>query len=128
MNPELRYREGTDLSVDHLAELFEVLGWGWQVPNLARLVSGSTWAVSAWDDSRLVGFARVLSDDVRETVLHDVGVHPSYQGYGIGTALVERVVARYGHTRILLTRRSELDAFYVRFGFQSTDRAMERRY
>lgn len=125
---DLIYREGTDLPLDHLAELFELLGWGWQVPNLDRLVSGSTWAVSAWDSARLVGFARVLSDDVRESVLHDVGVHPDYQGFGIGTALVERVIARFGHTRILLTRRSELDAFYARFGFRLMDRAMERRY
>lgn len=72
--------------------------------------------------------SRALSDDVCESVLHNVCVHPEYQGLGIGAGIMDRVVARFGHTRILLTRRPHLDAFYTRYGFQPIDHAMERRY
>lgn len=46
-----------------------------------------------------------------------VVTHPSRRGEGLGDALMNDAIARYGDRTIVLDAQSRLEAFYERFGF-----------
>jgi GNAT superfamily N-acetyltransferase len=120
-------REGGAIPEKQVRELFDALGWSHYNDLLPDLLLNSTYVVSAWDEARLVGLARVVSDRVYISMLHQVGVHPAYQRQGLGTELVRRCVERFGQTHILLTTDDPSnETFYARFGFVTAPNAMCR--
>ena len=87
----ISYSDGHIVDLDQLGEL--LLTGGWERRDRARLaqeVAGSRYVVSAWDGSGLVGFARAISDGVRNGYISTVVVRPDYRGKGIGAALISR--------------------------------------
>ncbi len=69
---------------------------------------------------RLVGFARVLTDDTYYAMILDVIVAAPWRGRGLGAGLMNAIV---GHPRLLgvqtieLVCQPDLISFYRRFGF-----------
>lgn len=122
----IAHREDRDIPSAQLVALFTALGWERYVPSLPEMVARATWAGSAWEGDTLVGLILAISDDFTLTVVSDLGVLPNYQRRGIGTALVERLVARFAHTHIFLTSAAGNQPFYARFGFGAIDTAMFR--
>jgi ribosomal protein S18 acetylase RimI-like enzyme len=49
-------------------------------------------AVGAWEDERLIGFARAVSDGVFRAYIEDVVVHENYRRSGIGQKLLSRLM------------------------------------
>lgn len=128
---EVTIREGGAIPHKQVAALFLALGRSEEVARLdtrlADLLNQSTFLVTAWDGSVLVGAARILSDRVAVSLLDHVGVHPDYQHHGIGGELLRRCLACFGHTTIvaLLDDPSE-EGFFAHFGFQPTGSTMLR--
>jgi len=115
-----------DLPVDQLRQLFYVVGWmeslseeteerlkGFMQPWI-----NSTLVVSAWDDCRLVGAVRVLSDTIFRSIIYDLLVDPEYQGRGIGKGLVNRCKNHFPGSEWLVGCDKKNNAFYKKLGFQ----------
>jgi ribosomal protein S18 acetylase RimI-like enzyme len=124
-------REGGAIPQKQVATLLLALGRDAQVARfdgrLADVLNNSTFVVSAWDGAVLVGAARVISDDVAVALVQHLGVHPDYQGRGIGGDLLRRCLARYAHTTLVALVDDPADAgFYAHFGFRTTGLAMIR--
>jgi N-acetylglutamate synthase-like GNAT family acetyltransferase len=86
---------------------------------LSLMLTGSQAVVSAWQDSRLVGFGRATSDGVFRAVLWDVVVAREHQGQGIGRRIVETLLqepALRGVERTYLMT-TESAGFYEQLGF-----------
>jgi GNAT superfamily N-acetyltransferase len=79
-------------------ELFESSGWNavYEVDKaeLSRALEASWYVMSAYDGDKLVGVGRVVSDGVLYAMIYDMIVKPSYQSKGIGTAILEKLIAR----------------------------------
>lgn len=66
-----------------------------------RAAFDASWYVaSAYDDGRLVGTGRVVSDGLVHAMVYDLIVLPEFQGMGIGAALLDRLVRRCTQSRI----------------------------
>jgi GNAT superfamily N-acetyltransferase len=90
-----------------------------QLDDLQNMILFSDPVVSAWDGEQLVGVARATTDGVYRAMLWDVVVDPDYQGYGVGRALVEGVLA---HPLVAKVERIFLSTtyqqgFYEKLGF-----------
>ena len=73
------------------------------------------------DDGELIGYLRVISDQVYIYYILDVMVAPSCRKQGIGTALVKLTVEnakQYGFIKIFLTAIPGAEEFYAQFGFK----------
>jgi GNAT superfamily N-acetyltransferase len=96
-----------------------------------RLLAGSDHVVLALDDAsgRVVGFVTAISDGVLMAYLPLLEVLPDYQGRGIGTELVWRMLKRLrGLYGVDLLCEPELRPFYARLGMQPATGMALRRY
>ena len=78
--------------------LFETTGWNEEYrlspDRLHEAVLASWHTVSAYAAGRLVGFGRMICDGVVHALILDMIVLPEYQGKGIGTGILSRLVER----------------------------------
>ena len=81
------------------------------VAALARSVN-----IGAWDEGRLVGVARVLTDGHYYAALADILVHPEYQRRGIGRALMNRAFDATPRGGLAIIARPASTTFFERIG------------
>ena len=122
-SPMIEYRAAIP---DPLAfvRLFATTGWdpqGRLTVAVAAAALAPTWyAVSAYEGVRLVGTGRIIGDGVLHALLVDVIVDPDYRHWGIGSGIVERLVAECRLHRIVdvqLFCAHGVRPFYERLGF-----------
>ena len=112
-----------DLPSDRLRDLFQSAGWsnGDETPEqLAHFNIGfihSTLVVSAWDDEKLVGAVRVISDTIFRSIIHDLIVDPNYRNQGIGAELVNRCIQCYPKSEWLVQTTRPVAGYYEKIGF-----------
>jgi len=73
-------------------------------------------------DGRVVGLVRGVYDGSR-ALIHQLSVHPDYQGRGIGTTLVKEIVRRFserGAPTVSATVTDESSGFWQKVGFRRT--------
>ena len=126
---EIHYREGNDLDLDQMLELYRESRLAERRPVDNRRIAADMLAhanlvISAWDGPLLVGLARTLTDFSYVGYLADLAVRRSHQRRGVGTALIARTRARMG-PRSLLVLLAAPDArdYYPRIGFTRHDSA-----
>ena len=80
----------------------------------------------AWDEGRVVGFARALCDGVSNGYLSMVAVAEDQRGQGIGRTLVRHLIGDDpGITWTLRAGRGS-EGFWQKMGFAASEVAMER--
>ena len=93
--PTIRF-EVEPPSADQYASLFTTTGWNeiyWLSPQeLHRAVCNSWYVLSAYHGERLVGFGRLVSDQVVHAMVYELIVQPGYQNQGIGGEILDRLV------------------------------------
>lgn len=99
---------------------------------LDRAIAGSL-NFGAYDDGRLVGYARLVTDRATFAWLCDVYVDPAARGAGVGVALIAAVDAELTGLQVRRTLLATADAhgLYARFGFEpmaDPERWMLRTY
>lgn len=102
---------------------------GWAVRPTTQqhleLLRGSYAVEIALSEEEVVGFATAISDGVLCAFIPLVEVRSEYQGEGIGSELVHRLVSRLGGLYMVdVCCDAELEPFYRRFGFGVLDRGM----
>lgn len=114
-------------TADELVDLYAAVGWPAYTHDagvLQRGVAASSFIATVRADGMLVGLLRAVSDGATIAYLQDVLVRPSHQRRGIGRALVDAFLDRYGHVRqrVLLTDdEPDQRAFYEALGFTRAD-------
>jgi len=126
-------RYTTSLDGIGAAELAGGFWVGWPTPPTAEehlaLLEGSEAVVLAVDDAtgQVVGFVTAVGDGVLSAYLPLLEVLPAWQGQGIGSELVRRVLAELGPRYMVdLVCDEDVVPFYERLGF-TPYRAMVRR-
>lgn len=93
---------------------------------LQRALDGSTSTVSAWDGDRLVGFARIVSDEASNAYVSTVAVDPRWQDRGLGSRIMRRIMDGRDEVKLVLEARPGAERFYERLGFEPAHYAMAR--
>ena len=124
--------EYTDSAAGFEPEHLQGFFVGWRNPpnpeRHAEILRGSAHVVLARDGARVVGFITAISDGVLSACIPLLEVLPEYQGQGIGTELMQRLLAQVESLYMIdLSCDTELEPFYARFGFQVLPRGMGLR-
>ncbi|MFN7678355.1 MAG: GNAT family N-acetyltransferase [Cyanobacteriota bacterium] len=97
---------------------------GRSVDDLRQMLHNSAVCVTAWRGRTLIGFGRATSDAVYRGTIWDVVVDAKEGGRGVGTAIVEGLLASkalVGCERIYLMTTNSSE-FYRKLGFQTNQR------
>jgi GNAT superfamily N-acetyltransferase len=108
------------MDVDAIHAFLTASYWADGIPRdlVARSIAGSL-CFGLFDGSRQIGFARVITDRATFAYLCDVYVLDPYRGQGLGTWLMQVVVAHpdlQGLRRFVLVTR-DAHRLYERYGF-----------
>ncbi len=88
-----------DIDLYELEELCDAVGWARRpLRKVKKAIQHSFLVVSMWEvrgtQRRLIGFARATSDHAFNATIWDVVVHPSFQGKGLGKALMKYTIKK----------------------------------
>lgn len=104
-----------------LGDLRQAVGWNRMERDLSDPGLKRFMHLCALEDNRLIGYAEVVSNGVTDAYIQDVMVLPEYQGQGIGTQLMERLLTRLDSEGIYMVSviygDASLSLFYEKFGF-----------
>ena len=126
-----------NLDWNELSNLYEIAPLGIKDPNDLKIsFSNSMFKCFVYHSGRLVAAGRALADGKDCSYICDVAVHPDYQGQGLGSEVVSRLVGfSKNHTKIILYTSPGNEPFYQKLGFRrmktalaifkDQDRAME---
>lgn len=125
----IEYRDNANLSVEEAIDLYRRSTLGERRP-LDRpdifegMLKNANLVVTAWDESRLVGIARTLTDFSYVAYLADLAVDAAYQNRGIGRHLIEETRRRLQpECMIVLLAAPKANEYYPKLGFEHNPRA-----
>ncbi|NMP24243.1 GNAT family N-acetyltransferase [Sulfobacillus harzensis] len=122
-------RIGKALAIQDVKALWDKIPFarGRNPESIRLAIEETDLCVHAWDGSRLIATARVLTDGAYYATLWDVIVDPEYQGCGIGRAVVHRAVEPFigrNFSFIALFSAEGKGPFYEQLGFTHHPRGM----
>jgi N-acetylglutamate synthase-like GNAT family acetyltransferase len=90
---------------------------------IQKMYDNSNLIVTAWDNEKLVGISRCITDWVWSCYLADLAISPDYKKSGIGKKLIELTKEKVGEqTMILLLSVPTAMEYYPKVGFIKEDR------
>ena len=108
--------------------LHQTTGWNakglYTYDQLYSAICNSWYSVSIYHDRRLIGFGRIISDGIYQTLICDVMVHSEYQTQGIGTKLMNALLQKCdqeGIKWVQLFCAKGKQNFYKKLGFTTRD-------
>ena len=117
----------TDREIDlyELEELCDRVGWARRpLRKVKKAIDHSFLVVSMWEvknqKRRLIGFARATSDCAFNATIWDVVVDPTFQGKGLGKAMMKYTITQLRNediSNITLFADPQVIEFYQRLGF-----------
>jgi predicted N-acetyltransferase YhbS len=119
----ITYRTGNDLELDAVIELYVDSTLGERRPvsdrrRMQRMLEHANLVVTAWDDARMVGISRSLTDFVYATYLSDLAVRKSHQRTGIGRELVRLTQEAAPRAMLVLLAAPAAEKYYPHIGFE----------
>ena len=123
------YKNGNNLNLDEFIELYRSSTLGERRPIHNRAVMKSMLengdlTITAWDNARLIGIARTLTDFANVAYLADLAVDIEYQNRGVGKELVSKTREALADTcSIVLLSSPDANEYYPKIGFEHHPRA-----
>jgi GNAT superfamily N-acetyltransferase len=125
----ISYSNQVSITVKQAIDLYErsTLGERRPINNVTTfelMLKNANLIVTAWDDDKLIGISRSLTDFAYVAYLADLAVDEQYQRTGIGKQLIEETKARLGpECMIVLLAAPKANAYYEHLGFEHNPRA-----
>lgn len=113
-----------DLPSEQLHKLFVSVGWSDgsetsdMIKNYNIPFTNSTLVISVWENERLIGAVRVLSDTMFRSIIYDLLVLPEFQNKGIGKELVKRCIEHFPNSEWLVQTTETISSYYLQHGFK----------
>lgn len=80
--------------------------------------------VFAFDEDKLIGFGRAISDGTSQAALYDIAVLPEYQGKKVGATIVNSIIDRIPHCNFILYAAPGKEGFYEKLNFRKMKTGM----
>ncbi len=124
---EITYTSDMVPTAEQVIELYDNAGLSRPTNDpqrIEKIFQNSNLIVTAWDEHRLVGVCRTITDWVWSSYLADLAVSPECKKSGIGKKLIDLTREKLGEqSMILLVSVPTAMEYYPKIGFAKEDRA-----
>ena len=121
------YKTGVIPVTEAIIELYDKAGLPRPTSDkerIQKMFENSNLVVTAWDNDKLVGISRSITDWVWSCYLADLAVDPGYKKSGIGKGLIQETRNKLGEqSMILLLSVPTALEYYPKVGFEKENRA-----
>jgi len=117
----IQFKETRDLPIEKVVALYKSVDWSSaNKPDLLhKALLGSHSLFSAWNNDQLIGVGNAITDGHLVVYYPHLVVHVDYQGKGVGTQLMQRLMTRYkGFHQHMLVADGRAINFYRKCGFE----------
>jgi ribosomal protein S18 acetylase RimI-like enzyme len=80
--------------------------------------------VFLYDQDKMVGFGRAISDGSYQAAIYDCAVIKAYQGKGLGKKIVQEIISHLKGCNIILYASPGKEGFYEKLGFRKMKTGM----
>ena len=80
--------------------------------------------VFVYDDDKLIGFGRAISDCAYQAAIYDVAVSEAYQGRGLGRMIVNNILEKLPQCSFILYATPGKEGFYEKLDFKKMKTGM----
>ncbi|AZV58251.1 GNAT family N-acetyltransferase [Clostridium sp. AWRP] len=80
--------------------------------------------IFVFDNNKLIGFGRAISDGTYQAAIYDVAVLPEYQGKNVGRTIVNGILNRIPQCNFILYASPGKEAFYEKLSFRKMKTGM----
>lgn len=121
------YKETKEIDVDKVRGLYLDVKWTAYTEDegiIRSIIPNALHVISAWEGEELVGLVRTIGDGVYILYIQDLLVKEAYQGKGIGSELLQKMIHKNKHIpqKVLMTDNQESTVrFYEQNGFVKAD-------
>ena len=106
-------------------QILELVGMGFHEASLhQKAFENSSSVIFIYDESKLIGFGRAISDGAYQAAIYDVAVLPEYQGKGIGKLIVDKIVTSLPGFNFILYASPGKELFYEKQNFRKLKTGM----
>jgi ribosomal protein S18 acetylase RimI-like enzyme len=108
-----------------IAATLKRVGMAYDMPDVHRMAfETSHTTVFIYNDDRLIGFGRAISDGIYQAAIYDVAVAPEFQKKGIGTTIMKNILARLPQCNVILYAAPGKEGFYKTLGLRKMKTGM----
>ena len=105
--------------------LYNSVGWGAYDENISKKALDNTfYSISIYEEDKIIGYGRLIGDNICFIYVHDVMVLPEYQSKKIGTLVMNKLLEKINeikkenpNLRVYLGASKNKEKFYEKFGF-----------
>ena len=110
-----------------IADTLKKVGMAHYEPEVhKKAFEASHTTVFVYEDSRLIGFGRAISDGQYQAAIYDVAVVPEAQGKGVGKTIIQTILDSLSNCNVILYASPGMEGFYRKFGFGLMKTGMAR--
>ncbi len=121
---QIKYLDKTP-TADEFNQFTEAVGWGRRENAIVEeALKHTLYSVCVYDEDKLIGYGRIIGDKTIFLHIHDVMIRPEYQGMGIGTGIMNKILDKVNvyrgvnpGIRVCLGASKGKEGFYEKFGF-----------
>lgn len=114
-----------NISWEEVPRLLEKVGMAHVEADKHRISFEASYAVIfVFDQDKLIGLGRMISDGIRQSALYDIAVDPEYQGQKIGREIVQRLMATTPDCNFILYASPGKEDFYKKLNFRKMKTGM----
>ena len=125
----IQYRDDAKVTAEEAIDLYirSTLGERRPVDNketFEAMLNNANLTITAWDQNKLIGISRSLTDFAYVAYLANLAVDEQYQRKGIGKELIAQTQRRLGpNCMIVLLAAPKANEYYEHIGFEHNPRA-----
>lgn len=122
---EINYRDDIIPSIEQIIEVYDSSGINrptFDRKRIKKMYSNSNLVLTAWDNDKLVGISRSLTDFCYSCYLSDLAVRIEYQKRGVGKKLIQVTKELVGEQTALILLASPIAIdYYPKIGMSKID-------
>ncbi|MBW6410654.1 GNAT family N-acetyltransferase [Clostridium weizhouense] len=128
MQLEIQYN-CSNINWDYVSNILKKVGMSYFEGEMhRRAFENSYTTIFIFDDDKLIGFGRAISDGIYQAAIYDVAVLPEYQGKGVGKKILESIIKCTPQCNFILYASPGKEIFYEKMNFKKMKTGMALFY